>query len=143
MRPLRPVFLTALACLALTGAARAAEITHVESAEAGAPLAVQLSLRWDRSLERARISRERAGEDGTVEDATELRYSRTRNDLVPRLAVALAPGLELHGELPWSLGDDVTWRYGTRGGFSVRDGSTIEHNAIDAMGQPCAAPWET
>lgn len=140
MRPLRPVFLAALACLAITGPARAAEITRVERAEDGAPPAVQLSLRWDRSLERARITRERAGAAGGVEDATELRTTRTRNDLVPRLAVGLSQGVELHAELPWSLGDDASWRYGTRGGFSVRDDSTIEHNAIDAMGRPCAAP---
>jgi hypothetical protein len=138
MRPLRPGFLAALACLILAGTARAAEITHVESAETDHPFAVQISLRWDRAAERARISRERAEPDGTVKDATELRYTRTRNDLVTRLAVALYQDLELHAELPQSLGDDVGWRYGTRGGFSVRDDSTIENNAIDAMGQPCA-----
>lgn len=138
MRPLRPGFLTALACLALAAPARAAEITHVESAEPGDPFALQISLRWDRALERARISRERAEPDGTVKDATELRYSRTRNDLVTRLAIALYRDLELHAELPYALADDVVWRYGTRGGFSVRDDSTIERNAVDAMGQPCA-----
>lgn len=138
MGPLRPGFLVALACLAVTGRVRAAEITHVESVEPGDPFALRISLRWDRELERARISRERAEPDGTVKDATELRYRRTRNDLVTRLAVALHRGLELHAELPYSLADDVVWRYGTRAGFSVRDDSTIAHNTVDAMGQPCA-----
>lgn len=137
MRPLRPGLVTVLACLLQAAPARAAEITRVESVEPDDPLAVQVSLRWDRSLERARISRERAEPDGTVADATELRYTRTRNDLVTRLALGIYQDLELHAELPYALGDDVGWRYGTRGGFSVQDDSTIGNNAIDAMGRPC------
>ena len=137
MWPLRPALVIALACLLPGGLAGAAEITRVEGAEPDDPLAVQLSVRWDRSVERARISRERAGPDGTVRDATELRWSRTRNDVIPRLGIGLAPGLELHAELPWSLADDVTWRYGTRGGFSVEGDSTIANNVVDAMGRRC------
>lgn len=135
MGRLRLASFTALACLA--SPALAAEISRVESVDAGGPFAAQVSVRWDRQQERARISRERAA-GGAVEDATELRYDRTRNDVVTRLAVALYTGLELHAELPYSLGDDASWRYGTRGGSPVAGGSTIAGNAIDAMGRPCA-----
>jgi hypothetical protein len=122
---------------ALVGPARAAEVTRVASrGEPGNPFDLHVSLRWDRSQERAQITREAPA--GEVED--ELRYTRTVNAVVPRAAVAIAEDLEIHFEWPYVLGDDRQWRFGIRG--SAPSGgvpgyeSTIENNTVDADGQP-------
>jgi hypothetical protein len=122
---------------ALVGPAGAAEMTRVASrGEPGNPFDLHVSLRWDRSQERAQITRESAG----AEDEDELRYTRTVNAVVPRVAIAIAEDLEIHFEWPYVLGDDREWRYGLRG--SAPSGgvpgyeSTIENNTVDANGLP-------
>jgi hypothetical protein len=137
--------LTGLAFLLAAGPARAAEATRVMSAEPGDPFALQLSVRWDRAQERASITRDRTNPDlngglGGTEDARELRWSRVKNDLVSRMAVALYEDLELHVEVPYSLADDTEWRYGRQNGFSVGPTSSIAQNDVDAMGRSCGAP---
>src|SRR5690242_5376363 len=97
--------LTALALAALAGPVAAADISRVAtSGEPGNPFDLDLGVRWDRTVESATITRE-----GTTE---RLRYSRTRNAIVPRLAIGLWNDLEAHFEMPYVLGDDREWRYG-------------------------------
>jgi hypothetical protein len=141
MGRLRQGLTTAILFAALTGPAGAAELTRLQSAEPDDPFALQFSMRWDRTQERATISREQAfAPAATTEDLTELRYSRVQNDLVTRVALALYTDVELHVELPYSLADDVAWRFGTRNGMPVNAAnSSIATNGIDAMGQACAA----
>ena len=126
MRRLRLGVFTVFAVCALAGPARGAEVTRVATTEPGDPFDLQVTLRWDRTQERARISREvavPAGGLGRIDDLTVMRYSRTTNALVPRVAIALYTDLELHMELPYVLGDDTAWRYGFRGGVPVTDAS--------------------
>lgn len=132
-----------LGLLALSRPASAAEVTRVVSVEPDEPFALSLRVSWERSQERANLTREEV-RDGRVVDATALRYVRTRNDLVTRLAVALYTDVELHAALPWVLGDEVTWRYGVdESGFTVGtpgNESSIATDGVDAMGQACAGP---
>ena len=127
---------------ALAGRADAAEMTRVASrGEPGNPFELHVSLRWDRLQERAQITREEPGATpGTVVDGDELRYTRTLNTVVPRVAVALAQDLEMHFEWPYVLGDDREWRFGLKGavpqGGVAGQPSTIESNTIDADGEP-------
>ena len=128
--------LVAFALAALAGPAAAAEISRVAtSGEPGNPFDLDLGVRWDRTVESATITRE-----GTDE---RLRYTRTRNAVVPRLAVGLWNDLEVHFEMPYVLGDDRQWRYGMfhgkASGPNPTNPNTIAGNTIDASGQPCAA----
>lgn len=119
--------------LALAGPAGAAELTRLQSAEPGDPFALEFSLRWNREQEKANITRETAS--GTafpaVIDQDELRYARVRNDLVTRFALALYQDLELHVDIPYSMGDDATWSLATP------LTSTLTSNDRDAMGGAC------
>ncbi len=136
--------LTALTLMGLAGPARAAEVTRIASSEPADPIDLHLSIRFDRFQERAQIGRERAEPPGPVFDAEELRYTRKRAALVPRVAVGIYRDVEFHFEFPYVLWDDRSWRYGQVGGFSVgpagTNRTTIGNNDIDADGQPCLDP---
>lgn len=130
-----------LAALLLAGPSRAAEISRVAtSGEPGSAFELDVGVRWERSQERATITRERAaatsGTPGALGDPDLLRYTRTRNSVVPRLAVGLWRDLELHAELPYVLEDDQTYRYGNRYGKPTGGAgeSSIEQNPYDADG---------
>lgn len=135
--------LTAFSILGLAGPARAAEITNVASSgEPNDPFDIHISFRFDRLQERAQIGRERAV-GGSVVDFEELRYTRKRGALVPRIAVGIFRDLEFHFEIPYVIYDDQTYRYGQKNGISIPHlpgGSTIADNDIDAQGQLCAVP---
>ncbi len=130
----------ALTVAALAGRAGAAEMTRVASrGEAGNPFDLHVSLRWDRLQERAQITRE-VPDGATIVDGDELRYVRTVNALVPRVAIAIAEDLEIHFEWPYVLGDDREWRFGIVGSApsgGIPPYSSIENNGINADGQAC------
>jgi hypothetical protein len=134
--------ITAVAIAALAAPAGAAEISHVASSgDEGNPFDIEFSLRWDRSQERAEISRE-VNAAGSVVEGDEMRFVRTRNAMVPRVAVGLYKDVEIHFALPYVLGDDRSLRYGLvggvpSGGVPPFDRSTIETNGIDPQGQAC------
>jgi hypothetical protein len=124
----------AVALAALASHARAAEISRVASSgEPRNPFDLDLSVRWERLQERATVEREQASD--------ELRFTRTRHVIVPRIAIGLWHDLELHAELPYVLADDRNWRFGAVGGRPSGGVpgivSSIESNAIDANGDPC------
>ena len=131
----------ALALAVLVGPAAAAEITRVASSgEAKNPFDLDVSVRWDRTDERATITREKASgtAPGTIVLGDDLRYGRTRNAIVPRIAVGLWHDLELHAELPYVLGDDRTWRYGLVGGQATGPGAdSISTDPVTVQGLPC------
>jgi hypothetical protein len=135
MRRLQRAFI-AVAFAVLAGQAAAAEITRVASSgERTDPFDLDLTVRWERLQERATISREGAND--------ELRYVRTRNQIVPRIAVGLWEDLELHAEMPYVFADDASWRFGNvngqpSGGVPGSD-SSIENNAITPDGTPCVS----
>jgi hypothetical protein len=142
-RPLGALIAFSLAVLA--GPASAAEITRVAtSGEPGNPFDIDISFRWERFNERASITREKAGGElplGTIVEGDDLRFTRTRNAIVPRVGIGLWNDLEFHFEVPYVLGDDRTLRYGLvydmpTGG--VPPYSSIENNGIDANGRACA-----
>jgi hypothetical protein len=141
-RPHGALFAFTLAVLAAPAAA--AEISRVASSgEPGDPFDIDITMRWDRFQERGTINREAAvpGDPGD-----ELRYVRTRNALVPRVAVGLWQDVEVHFELPYVLADDRAWRFGLvyglpSGGTSFRT-STIESNQLQPDGQTCSAPCQ-
>ena len=138
-RPFSLRTLTACALLLLGGGAEAAEITRVaSSAEADNPFDLDFSVRWERTLRRAKITREGADSNGVVADFTELRYEQVTNQLIPRVAVGLYHDLEIHAELPYWLSDTHSWRYAFVNGVSTEDGSSIPTNTIDANGATCA-----
>ncbi len=119
----------ALTVAALAGRAGAAEMTRVASrGEAGNPFDLHVSLRWDRLQERAQITRE-VPDGATIIDGDELRYVRTVNALVPRVAVAIAEDLEIHFEWPYVLGDDREWRFGIVG--SAPSGGILGARVLD------------
>lgn len=132
--------IVAIASVLPAGPAAAAEISRVASSgEPDSAFELDVGVRWDRSQERATITRERAdatpGSRGAPADPDILRYTRTRNAIVPRVTVGLARDLELHAELPYVLEDDQTYRYGSR--YEKTNGgvpSTIDQNSIDPNG---------
>jgi hypothetical protein len=144
MRRLHGAF-TALT-LALAAPAGAAEISRVvSSGEPRAPFSMDLDVRWDRSVESATITREKSSAatstipGGVVFQGDRLAYKRTRNAVVPRLAVGLWKDFEAHFEMPYVLGDDREWRYGSQyGNPTGPENSSIANNTIDAQGQPCS-----
>src|SRR5512147_1415664 len=95
---------TALA-LTLAGRAGAAEITNVASRGGpGKAFDLHVTLRWDRSQERAQITREVPSAPtpddpaGGIENGDEMRYTRTVNTVVPRVALGITEDLEIHFE---------------------------------------------
>ena len=136
--------LTALT-LAVAAPAGAAEISRVvSSGEPGSPFSMDIDVRWDRSVENATITREKGSAStasipgGAVFQGDRLDYTRTRNAIVPRIAIGLWQDLEAHFELPYVLGDDREWQYGTLYGKPTGPGTdSISTNTIDAQGQPC------
>jgi len=142
MRRLRLRALAACTLVALAAPAGAAEIGRVATSESGNLFDLHVSLRWDRTQLRGKLTREQADPAlnapfGETANVDELRYTRVTNTLVPRIAVGLHRDLEVHVELPYVLADDHTWRFALVDGFSVQDDSTITNNTIDAMNQPC------
>lgn len=135
----------AAAVLASSGLAQAAEITRVASSgDPDNPFDLDVSIRWDRTQRRGKITKEFAnpglnGKYGAIEDGTEMRFTNISNILTPRIAVGLYHDLELHVEAPWVIGDDHQWRYALMDGKSVGPVSSIGNNGVDASGQPCGA----
>ena len=128
--------LAALALLAVAPAVRAAEVTRVLSAaDPDNPFDVDISLGYRHGAYRGQINRETWDPStGKTIDATELRYTRTVDTPMARLAFGLYHDLELHVELPYSLGDDRSWRYASGVGDA---NSTIFNEGWDASGTPC------
>ncbi|WP_242341371.1 hypothetical protein [Anaeromyxobacter sp. SG66] len=142
MRRLRLRALTICTLVALAAPAGAAEITRVATSETGNLFDFHVSLRWDRTQLRGKLTREQGDPAanppfGANADVDELRYTRITNALVPRFAVGLHRDLEVHVELPYVLADDHSWRFALVNGLPVEAVSTITNNTIDAMNQPC------
>jgi hypothetical protein len=134
--------LTALA-LTLAGRAGAAEITDIASRTPGKPFDLRVTLRWDRFQEHALITREvptAEGPVGAITNGDDLRYSRTVNTVVPRVALGVTEDLEAHFEWPYVLGDDRVWRYGSSPSSSP---PTIDTNTINANGIGCTSDGTT
>ena len=144
-RPLvRVAALLAAALLAPAPPAGAAELTRVPSGfEAGDPLDLDLSIRWERREQRGLVRREQAQPPApgqpfaAVVELPQLRHLAITNAVVARLAVGLWRDLALHAELPWVLAHDVRWRPAAGLGVDVPD--TIGGNLLDPDGAPCAA----
>jgi hypothetical protein len=136
--------ITAAALLALAAPGRAAEITHVATAaEPDSAFTLDLSLRWERSQKRATITREKAtalspsDPFGRVDEVPELRYGEIANLVIPRVSAGLYQDVELHLEMPYYLGQEVSWKYAS--GITSAEESSISNNKIDASGAPCAS----
>ncbi len=137
--------LTAFA-IALSGQAAAAEITHVAtSGEPGHAFDLDISAGWQRFQEGATITREAASgaAPGTVVEEKLLRYVRSRNAVVPRIAIGLWNDLELHAEMPYVLNDDQSWRFGVHndkptGGIPGSPSSIDDDPVKNANGDPCS-----
>ncbi|MGZ6141332.1 MAG: hypothetical protein ACXWLA_11685, partial [Myxococcaceae bacterium] len=139
--------LAAVATLAPASGALAAEVTRVvSSADVDKPFGLDFTVRYDRIQHTAKILQEGLGTAGHVQDLTELKYSRTANVVVPRIAIGLYRDLELHVEAPYVVSDDVRWSYAdgvTDANSSiyspgVDSGSGLP--GVDANGTPCAGP---
>ena len=147
MRRLHGV-LTAIALTGLATPVGAADLTRLKTGgELGNPFELDLSVRWDRTQERATISHESgtpaAGvPGGLVGEAERLDYQRTTNAVVPRIAVGVWHDLEIHAEMPYVLGDETSWWYGTAyGNPSAGTGSwNILDPGFKASGAPCTTP---
>jgi hypothetical protein len=131
--------LVLLTCAAVAApSARAADVTRVaSSAEPDNPFDLDVTVRYERTQRKAKITREFAdrtadGGLGAVRDENELWYEQVTNRVVPRLAVGLYHDLELHAELPYVLGDNPSWKFT---GDSER---SIERNKLDPNGTPCS-----
>ncbi len=129
--------LVACAVAAPWAATEAAEITRVvSSGDEESPFGLDVSIRWDHTLRRGKITREVPSTSGTgVTD--ELQYQRITNALVPRIAVGLYRDLELHAEMPYVVADEQGWRYSALPQLPGQ--STIEQNGIDANGLACSS----
>lgn len=127
--------LAAVAALAPAPGALAAEVTHVvSSADADKPFGLDFTVRYDRIQHTAKILEEGMGSAGYVQDLSELKYSRTANVIVPRLAIGLYRDLELHVEAPYVLSDDTSLTYAS--GVDATN-SSIDNVGIDANGTTC------
>jgi len=134
---------TAAVLLALAAPTGAAELTHVATAaEPDSAFNLDLSVRWERTQKRATITRERATAPtaaepfGSVVDVPELSFSEITNVIVPRLAAGLYQDVELHFELPYYLGQEVSWKYAK--GITLAGESAISSNTLDPNGAACA-----
>ncbi|HUL58865.1 MAG TPA: hypothetical protein VLU43_06310 [Anaeromyxobacteraceae bacterium] len=132
---------------ALSGPVHAAEITHVASAaETNKTIDVDLSIRWDRTQKRVRITREQPDPAasppiGAIIDQTALRYTEISNAIVPRMAIGIFNDLEIHVEWPYVLADDVGWRQGLVYGnpsTAIYNG-TAPGTGVSPSGNPCTA----
>lgn len=125
--------LAALALLTAAPAVQAAEVTRVASSgDPDHPFEVDITLEYRHGAYRGKITRE-TWDPGTKQpiDADELRYTRTVDTPIARVAIGLYHDLELHVELPYALGDDRQFTYVT----GVTDAnSTIFQEAYDASG---------
>ena len=98
-------------------------------------------MRWERTQKRATITRERAAAPTAgdpfvrVDDPAELSYREVTNVIVPRVAAGLYQDVELHLELPYYLGQEVSWKYAS--GITLGAESAITNNAIDPNGDAC------
>ena len=134
--------ITAASMLALAAPTRAAELTHVATAaEPDSAFNLDLSVRWERRQKKATITREKATAAsasepfGRVEDLPELSYSEVTNAIVPRIGFGVYQDVELHFEMPYYLGQDVSWKYAR--GLTLAGESAISTNGIDANGGAC------
>jgi hypothetical protein len=137
--------ITVASLLLYAAPTRAAELTHVATAaEPDSAFNFDLSVRWERSQKRATITRERATAAsasepfGRVDDVPELSYSEITNQIVPRIGFGVYQDVELHFELPYYLGQDVSWKYAS--GVALAADSSVTTNGIDANGAACASP---
>jgi hypothetical protein len=120
-------------------AASAAEITRLSTAgEKDNPFDLQISVRWDRLAEAGDITRERA-RNGVLANAPQLRYTRTSNVLVPRIAFGVYEDVEVHVEVPYVLADDHKYEFDKVNGVPVDVAfpDNVSANTLDAMNQPC------
>jgi hypothetical protein len=144
MGRLRLLGITVCAVLALSGSARAAEITRVATAgEPGNPIDIDFSIRWDRMQETATIAREAAVDLGGGNlvydsDLPQLKYKHVWNAIVPRFVIGIYRDVEFHVEIPYVLANDDTWEYAEVSGVPVSGPlDTIGGTTIDANGDPC------
>ncbi len=134
--------ITAASLLALATPAGAAELTHVATAaEPDSAFNLDFSVRWERSLKRATITREKATAAtasepfGRVDDVPELSYSEITNLIVPRLAFGVYQDVELHFEMPYYLGQEVSWKFAK--GIALGSESSIITPGVDVNGAAC------
>jgi hypothetical protein len=131
---------TAASLLVLAAPTRAAELTHVATAaEPDSAFNLDLSLRWERTQKRATITRERATAStpfARVDDVAELSYGEITNVIIPRVAAGLYQDVELHLELPYTLGQEVSWKYA--GGINLIGESAVSTPGVDANGNACS-----
>jgi len=134
--------IAAASLLALATPAGAAEITRIATAaEPDNAFDLDLSLRWERTQKKATITREKAtaltatDPFGRVDDVPELSFSEITNVIIPRVAAGLYQDLEVHLELPYYLGQDVSWKYAS--GITTASESSISTNNINANGDSC------
>jgi len=147
MSRVRLVVCLLVAWSASGGRASAAEVTRLSTAgEQDNPFDLKLSVRWDRTQEGADITRERvlsateAPPFGAVRNGPQLRYTRTSNVLVPRVAFGVYEDVEVHVEVPYVLADDRKYEFAKVNGVpvDVAFDDDISDNTIDAENQPCA-----
>jgi hypothetical protein len=136
--------ITAASLLALAAPTRAAELTHIATAaEPDSAFNLDLSVRWERTQKKATITREKATAStptepfGSVDDVAELAFGEVTNVVIPRLAAGLYQDLEIHFELPYFLGQEVSWKYAS--GISSAADSSITTNNVDSSGASCGS----
>jgi hypothetical protein len=131
--------ITAASLLALASPAGAAELTRVATAaEPDNAFSLDFSVRWERTQKQATITRERttgATPFARVEDLAELRYSEISNLIIPRVAAGLYQDVELHFEMPYHLGREVSWKYAS--GITLQGESSVTTPGVDANGAAC------
>jgi hypothetical protein len=136
--------ITAASLLALAAPTRAAELTHVATAaEPDSAFNLDLSVRWERTQKKATITREKATAPtstepfGYVDDVPELAFGEVTNVVIARLAAGLYQDLEIHFELPYFLGQEVSWKYAS--GITSAT-SSISNNTVGPSGGTCTSP---
>jgi hypothetical protein len=147
MSRLRLVVCLSVAVSASAGPASAAEVTRMSTAgEPDNAFDLKVSVRWDRTAETAAITRERvldATESppfGRVQNAPQLRYTRTSNVIVPRVAFGVYEDVEVHLEVPYVLADDRKYEFAKVNGVpvDVAYDDDLSDNTLDVENQPCA-----
>lgn len=121
----------------LVGSAHAAELTRVASSfEDNDPFGMFLNFTFDRTSDRAKITREWY-QNGNTQDVYELFHTKVDTRMGIDVHLGIYKDLEFHAGLPIVFQQDRAWRFGQGSGADV---STIYRNCGDSRGNVCSTP---
>jgi hypothetical protein len=137
MRRAWAVVLVAVAAAAVSGPARAADVTDVASSfDRDNPFDFRFRVRYDHTEKRAQIKRELEGlspAQSSVAVLRDLVYAQSRDTLSLRAEVGLFQDLMLHAELPIILGEQASYGFDQSAGSACRFAPDPMPDCVNAL----------